>query len=46
MLTPWTAFTAVAFSTILGALAGLVPAVHAARLDPWQHCATNDRPQR
>ena len=26
--------TAVAFSTILGALAGLVPAVHAARLDP------------
>ena len=34
MLTPWTAFTAVAFSTILGALAGLVPALHAARLDP------------
>ena len=34
MLTPWTAFTAVAFSTILGALAGLVPAMHAARLDP------------
>lgn len=34
MLTPWTAVTAVAFSTILGALAGLVPALHAARLDP------------
>ncbi|MEA2026488.1 MAG: ABC transporter permease [Chloroflexota bacterium] len=34
MLTPWTAITAVAFSTILGALAGLVPAMHAARLDP------------
>jgi len=34
MLTPWTAFTAVAFATILGALAGLVPALHAARLDP------------
>jgi putative ABC transport system permease protein len=34
MLTPWTAISAVAFSTILGALAGLVPAVHAARLDP------------
>jgi putative ABC transport system permease protein len=34
MLTPWTAVTAVAFSTILGALAGLVPAMHAARLDP------------
>ena len=34
MLTPWTAFTAVAFSTILGAVAGLVPALHAARLDP------------
>jgi putative ABC transport system permease protein len=33
-LTAWTAFTAVAFSTILGALAGLVPALHAARLDP------------
>jgi putative ABC transport system permease protein len=34
MLTPWTAFTAVAFSTILGAVAGLIPALHAARLDP------------
>lgn len=34
MLTPWTAATAVAFSTILGAIAGLVPAMHAARLDP------------
>jgi len=34
MLTPWTAFTAVLFSTVLGALAGLVPALHAARLDP------------
>jgi putative ABC transport system permease protein len=34
MLTPWTAVTAVAFSTILGAVAGLIPALHAARLDP------------
>jgi putative ABC transport system permease protein len=34
MLTPQTAITAVFFSTILGALAGLVPALHAARLDP------------
>jgi putative ABC transport system permease protein len=33
-LTPGTAVTAVAFSTILGALAGLAPALHAARLDP------------
>jgi putative ABC transport system permease protein len=33
-LTTGTAFTAVAFSTVLGALAGLMPAVHAARLDP------------
>jgi putative ABC transport system permease protein len=33
-LTPGTAFTALAFSTILGALAGFVPALHAARLDP------------
>jgi putative ABC transport system permease protein len=33
-LTLGTAVTAVAFSTILGALAGLFPAVHAARLDP------------
>jgi putative ABC transport system permease protein len=29
-----TAITAVAFGTILGALAGFVPALHAARLDP------------
>jgi len=29
-----TAVTAVAFGTILGALAGFVPALHAARLDP------------
>lgn len=34
LLTPMTAVTAVGFSTILGALAGLVPALHAARLDP------------
>ena len=34
LLTPNTAFTALAFSTILGALAGFVPALHAARLDP------------
>jgi putative ABC transport system permease protein len=34
LLTPWTAASAVAFSTILGAIAGLVPAMHAARLDP------------
>jgi putative ABC transport system permease protein len=34
LLTPNTALTAVAFSTILGALAGFVPALHAARLDP------------
>ena len=33
-LTPGTALTAIAFSTILGALAGFVPALHAARLDP------------
>ncbi len=33
-LTPGTAFSAVAFSTILGAVAGFVPALHAARLDP------------
>ena len=33
-LTTGTAFTALAFSTILGALAGLIPAVNAARLDP------------
>jgi putative ABC transport system permease protein len=34
LLTPWTAITAVAFSTLLGAVAGFIPAVHAARLDP------------
>lgn len=33
-LTTGTAITAVGFSTVLGALAGLVPAMHAARLDP------------
>ena len=33
-LTAGTALGAVGFSTILGALAGFVPAVHAARLDP------------
>ena len=33
-LTTGTAITAVAFSTVLGALAGLMPALHAARLDP------------
>jgi putative ABC transport system permease protein len=33
-LTTGTAFTAVGFSTVLGALAGLIPAMHAARLDP------------
>jgi putative ABC transport system permease protein len=33
-LTPWTAVFAVAFSTILGMLAGIVPAWSAARLDP------------
>jgi putative ABC transport system permease protein len=34
LLTPMTAITAVAFSTALGAIAGFVPAMHAARLDP------------
>jgi len=34
LLTPMTAITAVAFSTVLGAVAGFIPAVHAARLDP------------
>ncbi len=34
MLTPSTAVTAVLFSTVLGAVAGLIPALHAARLDP------------
>lgn len=33
-LTAWTAVTSVLFSTVLGAVAGFVPAVHAARLDP------------
>jgi putative ABC transport system permease protein len=33
-LTPGTAVTSVGFSTVLGALAGFVPALHAARLDP------------
>ena len=33
-LTTGTAISAILFSTILGAVAGLVPAVHAARLDP------------
>jgi len=33
-LTAWSAITAVVFSTVLGALAGFVPALHAARLDP------------
>jgi putative ABC transport system permease protein len=33
-LTIGTAVTAILFSTVLGAIAGLVPAVHAARLDP------------
>jgi len=33
-LTPWTAVFAVGFSTILGMLAGIVPAWSAARLDP------------
>jgi putative ABC transport system permease protein len=32
--TAWTAFTALAFGTGLGALAGFIPALHAARLDP------------
>jgi putative ABC transport system permease protein len=33
-LTPGTALTAIVFATVLGALAGFFPAVHAARLDP------------
>jgi putative ABC transport system permease protein len=33
-LTPETALVAIVFATGLGAVAGLVPAVHAARLDP------------
>jgi ABC-type antimicrobial peptide transport system permease subunit len=33
-LTVGTAMTAILFSTILGALAGFVPAWHASRLDP------------
>ena len=35
-LTPGTALCAVAFSTILGMIAGIVPAWSAARLDPVQ----------
>ena len=34
LLTPWTALFAVAFSTVLGGVAGVVPAWKAARLDP------------
>ena len=34
LLTPTTAITAVLFSTGLGAIAGFIPAMHAARLDP------------
>ncbi len=33
-LTPGTALTAILFATVLGALAGFFPALHAARLDP------------
>jgi ABC-type antimicrobial peptide transport system permease subunit len=33
-LTPFTAIFALAFSTILGMLAGIIPAWSAARLDP------------
>ena len=33
-LTTFTAVSSVLFATILGAIAGLVPAIHAARLDP------------
>ncbi|MCI0582949.1 MAG: ABC transporter permease [Chloroflexi bacterium] len=33
-LTTGTAITAVVFSTVLGAIAGFLPAIHAARLDP------------
>jgi putative ABC transport system permease protein len=33
-LTTGTAITAILFSTILGAIAGFLPAIHAARLDP------------
>ena len=35
-LTTGTAVTAVVFSTILGMIAGIIPATHAARLDPVQ----------
>ena len=35
-LTAGTAITAVVFSTILGMIAGIIPATHAARLDPVQ----------
>jgi ABC-type antimicrobial peptide transport system permease subunit len=34
LLTPDTAMRALTFSTILGAVAGFIPALHAARLDP------------
>jgi ABC-type antimicrobial peptide transport system permease subunit len=33
-MTTGTAITALAFATILGAIAGFLPALHAARLDP------------
>jgi putative ABC transport system permease protein len=33
-LTAWSAITAVLFATVLGAFAGFIPALHAARLDP------------
>ncbi|HEY3164492.1 MAG TPA: ABC transporter permease [Candidatus Limnocylindrales bacterium] len=35
-LTAGTAITAVVFSTVLGMIAGIIPATHAARLDPVQ----------
>ncbi|MFL5686473.1 MAG: ABC transporter permease [Chloroflexota bacterium] len=35
-LTPGTSLAALAFATVLGMAAGIVPAVHAARLDPVQ----------
>ena len=35
-LTTGTAITAVVFSTVLGMIAGIIPATHAARLDPVQ----------
>ncbi len=33
-LTPWTALSSVTFSTVLGVVAGIIPAWNAARLDP------------